>query len=160
MLLTPFYFLKLILGYQPRIPLNDVFGWIPSDINIIFPSFDIIGSLWRCILRPIFMPQRQENSWTNTKDVAPPKIIKSTTAFLEPLAIFKSNSKVVRKPTRQKYKQVDYNPSLAETFITKRLTGYTNTQGNIFGNVYYTHTYYFHLIKMKSLSERIFNAIF
>ena len=141
MLLTSFYILKRILGYHPKITLNDVFGWMPPDINIIFPSFDIIGSLWRCILRPIFMPQRQENSWTNTKDLAPPKIIKSTTAFLEPLAIFKSNSKVVRKPTRLKYKQVDSNPSPPETFISKRLTGYTNTQGTIFGNVYYTQTH-------------------
>ena len=120
-----------ILGYHLQIPLNDVFGWILPDINVIFPSFDIIGSLWRCLLRPIFMPQEQESSWTSTKNSEPPKIIKSTKAFLQPLATLKSNSKLVRKVTKLNDAKVDFDPTSSETFITKRLHGYTSTEGKI-----------------------------
>ena len=120
-----------ILGYHLQIPLNDVFGWILPDVNIILPSFDIIGSFWRCLLRPIFMPQEQESSWTSTKNNEPPKIIKSTKAFLQPLAALKSNSKLVRKITKLNDAKVEFNPTPPETTITKRLHGYTSTEGEI-----------------------------
>ena len=120
-----------ILGYHLQIPLNDVFGWILPDVNIILPSFDIIGSFWRCLLRPIFMPQEQESSWTSTKNSEPPKIIKSTKAFLQPLATLKSNSKLVRKITKLNNAKVDFDPTSSETLITKRLHGYTSTEGKI-----------------------------
>ena len=120
-----------ILGYHLQIPLNDVFGWILPDIKIILPSFDIIGSFWRCLLRPILMPQEQESSWTGTENSEPPKIIKSTKAFLQPLATLKSNSKLVRKITKLNDAKVEFDSTPPKTSITKRLHGYTSTEGEI-----------------------------
>ena len=79
--------------------MNDAFGSISPDINIIFPSFDIIGSLWRCILRPIFVPQTEESRWTKTDDFVAPKIIKTSTAFRQPLPILNASPNLVRLNT-------------------------------------------------------------
>ena len=76
--------------------MNDAFGSMYPDINIIFPSFDIIGSLWRCILRPIFVPQTKESRWTKADDFVAPKIIKTSTAFRQPLPILNASPNLVR----------------------------------------------------------------
>ena len=110
------------LGYQLRVPLNDLFGWVSPDISIIFPSFDVIGSFWRCILRPIFMPQSQESSWAKADDFVAPKISKTVTALRQPLSTLNGKQNLVRKTGKFKSR-----PSPSKIVIRKRLN--RNTAG-------------------------------
>ena len=96
--------------------MNDLFGWISPDINIIFPSFDVIGALWRCIIRPIFMPQNQASNPTKSADFVAPKIIKTSSVFRQPLSTLNDKKNLVRKNNNFKSRPV---PS--QLFLTKRL---------------------------------------
>ena len=104
--------------------MNDLFGWISPDINIIFPSFDVIGALWRCILRPIFMPQNQASSPTKSANFVAPKIIKTSSAFRQPLSTLYDKKNLVRKNNN-----FQSRPVPSQIFITKRLN--RNTEGII-----------------------------
>ena len=109
--------------------MNDLFGWISPDINIIFPSFDVIGALWRCILRPIFMPQNRASSPAKSADFVAPKIIKTSSVFRQPLSTLNDKKNLVRKNNN-----FQARPVPSQIFITKRLN--RNTEGMIVTTIF------------------------
>ena len=70
------------------------------------------------------MPQGQEGSQTKTADFVAPKIIKTSSAFRQPLSTINAKQNFVRKNNKFKSR-----PLPSKIFITKRLN--RNTEGII-----------------------------
>ena len=117
----------LYLDYQLYVPIHDMFDSLSPEINLILPSLDIVGPLWRCILKPIFITGSSKSSGTKPEDILAPKIASVATA-------------VHRQPSLKHAKQslsklkIEHasSPFLSKKIISERVTSYT--AGTVFSN--------------------------
>ena len=96
-----------------------MFDSLSPEINLVLPSLDIVGPLWRCILKPIFIPGSYKSSETKPEDILAPKIARVATV-------------VNRQPSLKHAKQslsklkIEHasSPFLSERVISERVTLY------------------------------------
>ena len=97
-----------------------MFDSLSPEINLILPSLDILGPLWRCLLKPIFVPSSYKNSETKPEDILAPKIASVATA------VNRHSSLKHAKQSLSKLKIEDASsPFLSKKVISERVTSYT-----------------------------------
>ena len=97
-----------------------MFDSLSPEINLILPSLDIVGPLWRCILKPIFIPSSYKNSETKPENILAPKIARIATGVNRQSSIHHA------KQSLSKLKIEDASSNfLSKKVISERVTSYT-----------------------------------
>ena len=110
----------LNIGYKLYVPIHDMFDSLSPDINLILPSLDIVGPLWRCLLKPIFIPSSYKSSETKPEYILAPQIARVATAV---------NQQPSLKHAKQSLSKLkiedESSPFLSKKVISERVTSYT-----------------------------------
>ena len=110
----------LNIGYKLYVPIHDMFDSLSPDINLILPSLDIVGPLWRCLLKPIFIPSSYKSSETKPEYILAPKIARVATAVNRQPSLKHAKQSLPKLKTERAS-----SPFLSKKVISERVTSYT-----------------------------------
>ena len=110
----------LYLDYQLYVPIHDMFDSLSPEINLILPSLDIVGPLWRCLLKPIFIPSSYKSSETKPEYILAPQIARVATAVNQQPSLKHAKQSLPKLKTERAS-----SPFLSKKVISERVTSYT-----------------------------------
>ena len=110
----------LNIGYKLYVPIHDMFDSLSPEINLILPSLDIVGPLWRCLLKPIFIPSSYKSSETKPEYILAPKITRVATGVHRQPSVKHAKKSLSKLKTERAS-----SPFLSKKVTSERVTSYT-----------------------------------